>query len=366
MTDASRRTGTTQVYTWEPSNRAIAARYGVRPEEVVRFDTNTSPAAPDWIPDVVGGPFEPSLNEYPDSEYEELTEAIAAYVGVSVGEIVVGCGADEILDIVAKAALPAGGTAIVPAPTYGMYGVLTSQRAAQAVVVPRLGAEGGFGLDLDRLIAALPGVNVVWLCDPNNPTGQLEPADAVTAVLEATERSPGPPPIVVVDEAYFEFSGRTVVGLRERWPNLIVVRTVSKAFALPGARVGWAVATRPTIARLETVRPPGSVSTISARLGAAALAHPAWMRGNVARLVAERERFGAGLLAAGWAPYPSVTNFLLARIGDHDAAEAAAERLLHAGLVPRTFGPANPLRGHLRLTVRSAAENDRLLAAVTG
>jgi hypothetical protein len=69
MTDASRRTGTTQVYTWEPSNRAIAARYGVRPEEVVRFDTNTSPAAPDWIPDVVGGPFEPSLNEYPDSEY---------------------------------------------------------------------------------------------------------------------------------------------------------------------------------------------------------------------------------------------------------------------------------------------------------
>jgi histidinol-phosphate aminotransferase len=366
MSDASRRTGTTQVYTWEPSNRAIAARYGVRPEDVVRFDTNTSPAAPDWLGDVVGGPFSPTLNEYPDSEYEDLTAAIAAYVGVTAGEIVVGCGADEILDIVAKAALPAGGTAIVPVPTYGMYGVLTSQRAARPVVVPRLGPEGGFGLDVERLIAALPGTSMVWLCDPNNPTGQLEPAGTVTAVLEATDRTPGPPPIVVVDEAYFEFSGRTVVGLRERWPNLVVARTISKAFALPGARIGWAVAARATIARLETVRPPGSVSTISAHLGAAALARPAWMRANVARLVAERERFAAGLAAAGWAAYPSVTNFLLVRVGDHEAAEAAAERLLHAGLVPRTFGPANPLRGHLRLTVRSAPENDRLLAVLAG
>jgi histidinol-phosphate aminotransferase len=364
MTDAGRRTGTTQVYTWEPSNRAIAARYGLRPEDVVRFDTNTSPAAPDWLPEILGGPFDPPLNEYPDSEYEELTAAIAAYAGVTPGEVVVGCGADEILDLVAKAMLPAGAAAILPVPSYGMYGVLTSQRAARALVVPRHGPEQGFALDLERTIAALPGVSVVWLCDPNNPTGALEPAGSVEAVLEATARSAGPPPFVVVDEAYFEFTGRTVVGLHERWPNLIVVRTLSKAFALPGARIGWAIAARQTIARLETVRPPGSVSTISARLGAAALARPGWMRANVGRQVAERARFAAGLGAVGWMAHPSVTNFLLVRIGDHEAAESAAERLLHAGLVPRTFGPANPLRGHLRLTVRSAAENDRLLRAV--
>jgi histidinol-phosphate aminotransferase len=366
MTDAGRRTGTTQVYTWEPSNRAIAARYGVRPEDVVRFDTNTSPTPPDWLPDVLGGPFDPPLNEYPDSEYEELTAAIAAYVGVSPGEVVVGCGADEVLDLVAKAMLPAGTAAIVPVPSYGMYGVLTSQRAARPLVVPRLGPDRGFALDLDRIVAALSQAVVVWLCDPNNPTAMLEPAGTVEAVLAATGRTGGAPPMVVVDEAYFEFSGRTVVELRARWPNLVVVRTLSKAFALPGARIGWAIAARETIARLETVRPPGSVSTISARLGASALARPDWMRANVARVVAERERFAAGLTAAGWAPYPSITNFLLVRVGDHEAAETAAERLLHAGLVPRTFGPANPLRGHLRLTVRSGAENERLLAVAAG
>jgi histidinol-phosphate/aromatic aminotransferase/cobyric acid decarboxylase-like protein len=142
------------------------------------------------------------------------------------------------------------------------------------------------------------------------------------------------------------------------------VRTLSKAFALPGARVGWAIAARETIARLESVRPPGSLSTISARLGAAALARPAGMRANVERVVAERDRFATGLGTAGWPTYPSVTNFVLVRIGDHEAAEAAAERLLRAGLVPRTFGPANPLRGHLRLTVRSRAENDRFLEVI--
>jgi histidinol-phosphate aminotransferase len=364
MTDAARRTGSSQVYTWEPSNRAIAARYGLRPDDVVRFDTNTSPAAPGWLGEVLAGPFDPPLNEYPDSEYEELAAAIAAYAGVTPGEVVVGCGADEILDIVAKAVLPAGAAAIVPVPSYGMYGVLTSQRVARAVVVPRSGADRGFALDIERVIAALPEVALVWLCDPNNPTGALELAGTVEAVLEATAHSGAPPPFVVVDEAYHEFSGRTAVGLRERWPNLIVVRTLSKAFALAGARVGWAVAARETIVRLETVRPPGSLSTISARLGAAALARPAAMRANVDRVVAERERFAAGLRAAGWVTHPSITNFLLARVGDHEAAEAAAERLLRAGLVPRTFGPANPLRGHLRLTVRSAAENDRLLEVI--
>ncbi|MFI5255333.1 MAG: aminotransferase class I/II-fold pyridoxal phosphate-dependent enzyme, partial [Candidatus Limnocylindrales bacterium] len=224
----------------------------------------------------------------------------------------------------------------------------------------------GFALDIERVAGALADVAVAWLCDPNNPTGALEPAGTVEAVLEAAARTSGPPPFVVVDEAYFEFSSRTVVELRDRWPNLIVVRTLSKAFALPGARIGWALAARETIARLETVRPPGSISTITAHLGAAALARPAWARANVERLVAERERLGAGLAAVGWTPYPSVTNFLLVRIGDHAAAEAAAERLLHAGLVPRTFGPANPLRGHLRLSVRSPAEDDRLLEVAAG
>ena len=366
MTDAARRTGTTQVYTWEPSDRAIAARYGVRPEDVVRFDTNTTPAAPGWLPEVLAGPFDPGLNEYPDSEYADLAGAAAEYVGVDATEVLVGAGADEILDIIAKTFLAPDGTAIVPIPTYGMYGVLTSQRPARVLTLPRLGPDDGFRLDLPAVLDRLPEAQLVWLAVPNNPTGSDEPQSTILALLEAAQALGSAAPIIVVDEAYHEFTGHTVIPLRERFPNVIAVRTLSKAFALPGIRVGYAVAARPTIARLERLRPPGSISTVSATLGAAALRRPELAALNVSRSRAERERFAQALAGVGWSPLPSVTNFLLVRVGDHDAAEAAAERLLGRGLVPRTFGPANPLRGHLRLTVRSAAEDDRLIDAIRG
>jgi len=142
------------------------------------------------------------------------------------------------------------------------------------------------------------------------------------------------------------------------------VRTVSKAFGLAGIRVGFAVGSRAVIERLERVRPPGSISTPSAHLAAAALRDPAYALENVRWLTTERDWLSAQLTALGWQPTPSVTNFLLVRVGDHETAERAAEALLRAGIVPRTFGPANPLRGHLRLTVRTRAENERLLATI--
>src|SRR4029453_7545902 len=120
VTAAARRTAPSHVYTWEPSNQALAARYGVRPDEVIRFDTNTSPIAPSWLPDVLGGPFDPSLNEYPDSEYAELTAAAAAYTGVDPSEILVGAGADEVLDIIAKTFLSAGGGGGGAGPAFAM------------------------------------------------------------------------------------------------------------------------------------------------------------------------------------------------------------------------------------------------------
>jgi len=349
-----------QVYTWEPSNAAIAARYGLRPEDILRFDTNTVPLPPPWLGDALRGPFEPSVNEYPDSAYADVTAAAAAYYGVSADELVIGAGADEVLDLIAKAYLPAGSAAIVPIPTYAMYGVLTGQRAARIVSVPRLGRGEGYQLDVAAMLAELPAVQVVWLCSPNNPTGALEPMDRLEQVIQAASVLPKPP-LVVLDEAYFEFTGQTLIGLRNRYSNLVVVRTLSKAFGLAGARVGFGVADRTVIQRLERVRPPGSVSTISAHVAARALRSPQYALDNVAQLSAEREWLAAALTARGWQPAPSTTNFLLVGIGDHAAAERMADGMLHAGIVPRTFGPANPLRGHLRLTVRSRQENERLL-----
>jgi histidinol-phosphate aminotransferase len=349
------------VYTWEPSNAAIARRYGLRAEDILRFDTNTSPMPPNEIVAArLGRPFEPTLNEYPDSSYEELTSVIAAYNGVEPERIVVGAGADEVLDLAAKANLAAGGAAIVPTPTYSMYAVLTRQRDAGVVEVPRLGADANHALDVPGITAALASAQVVWLCVPNNPTGTLDDEGTLGAVLDATARL-AEPPTVVVDEAYFEFVDRTAVGLTDRYPNLIVVRTMSKAFALAGIRVGYAIASRPMIERLERVRPPGSISTISAALAAAALAQPRVARTNVERLATERVWLTARLREAGYVVRDSVTNFVLVQPGPLVSAEAMGERLLKAGIVPRTFAPDHPLAGSLRLTVRDRAEDTRLL-----
>lgn len=349
-----------QVYTWEPSNAAIAARYGLRPEQILRFDLNTSPALPGFVEEVLAGPFEPPLNEYPDSLYADLAEAAAGYVGCGPSEIVVGVGADEVLDIIAKAYLGPGRRAILALPTYSMYGVLTSQRDAHARVVMRLGPDAGFGLDLGKLLPALEGASLVWLCAPNNPTGAPEPEENLLAVLEAAAALGERGPAVVVDEAYIEFRPPSLVPLRERYPGLIVVRTVSKAFGLAGVRVGYAVAARPTIERLERYRPPGSVPTVSAAIAAAALRRPELACANARSLSLERDWLARRLEGLGLAPYPSVTNFLLCPIGDAATTEAATQHLLRNGIVTRTFGPGSPLVGHLRFTVRSRDQNERL------
>jgi histidinol-phosphate aminotransferase len=350
-----------QVYTWEPSNAAIAARYGLRPEDILRFDLNTSPVAPGLVAEALAGPFEPPLHEYPDSSYADLAAAAAGYVDAEPSELVVGVGADEVLDIIAKAYLRQDDRALLPLPTYSMYGVLSSQRGARLEPVLRLGPADGFALDLDALLPRLEGAAVLWLCDPNNPTGASERQDVLEQVLDAAHALGERGPLVVVDEAYVEFHARTLIPLRHRYPRLVVVRTISKAFGLAGVRVGYAVASRATIERLEMRRPPGSVPTISAHVAALALRRPEVARENAARLSEERDWLAAALRDMGLVPYPSVTNFLLVPMGGVEAAEDATEWLLRRGIVTRTFGPANPAAGHLRFTVRSRAENERFL-----
>jgi histidinol-phosphate aminotransferase len=352
------------VYTWEPPDRIIAARYGVDPADILRFDLNTSPATPPMLADALRGSFDPPLNEYPDSTYADLAEAAAAYVDADPLEILVGCGADEVLDIIAKTYLPSGAGSVVPIPTYSMYGVLTTQRGARLRAVPRLGADAGFALDVPAMEAAMADAAVVWLTVPNNPTGATESRSDVESLLHAGAALDRGGPVFVVDEAYIEFDPGSLVSLRREFPSLIVVRTLSKAFALPGLRVGYAVAQRSTIERLERFRPPGSISTVSSTIAAKALRQPGVAAANAAAIAVERDWFAARLAEVGVEPYPSVTNFVLCRIGSQAEAEAATERLLRGAIVPRTFGPANPLRGHLRFTVRNRPQNERLLGVI--
>lgn len=356
-------------YTWEATDEEVAARYGMPIERVVRFDLNTSPTPPALIADLLAsGRFETPLSEYPPADYRRLVSAAAERIGVGMNEIMVGAGADEILDIIGKVFLPEGSRAVVPIPTYAMYRIITEQRGASVIAVPRLGAQDGFALDGPGVRRAAADAAVVWLCDPNNPTALPEPAGSIASLLDdiaADALAAGrTAPVVVLDEAYAEFVGESLVGLRLAYPRLIVVRTASKAYALAGLRVGFAVATPAMTALLNPYRSPASISTVSSTLVAEAMRDGSAMAANVERVTRERDRVRQGLIDAGWPTGRSVTNFLLVDFGSIERSAAAAEGLLQHGLVPRTFGPSHPLADHLRLTIRDPHENDRLLEAV--
>jgi histidinol-phosphate aminotransferase len=355
-------------YSWEATDEEVAARYGVPVERVARFDLNTSPTPPDLAVRVLAaGRFASPLSEYPPSDYRRLVAAAAARYGVGRDELLVGAGADEILDLVAKAFLPPGGAAVLPTPTYAMYRVVTEQRGARAVPVARLPATQGWALDVAAVREAAREAELVWLCSPNNPTALPEPRGTIEGLLDSLARDAAidgrTPPVVVLDEAYAEFVGASLLDLRHGYPRLVVVRTASKAYALAGLRVGFAVARPETIAAIAPYRPPGSVSTVSVAVVTAALEDDRVLDANLARVARERERLAAGLRGAGWDVGPSVTNFLLACFGSRERAAEVGEGLLRRGLVPRTFGPGHPLHDYLRVTVRDSDENDRLIAA---
>jgi histidinol-phosphate aminotransferase len=354
-------------YSWEATNEAVAERYGIPIDQVARFDLNTSPAPPELAARLLAaGPVDRPMSEYPPADYRRLTDAAARRYGVRPQEILVGAGADEVLDIIVKTFLPAGGRAVIPIPTYAMYRVLTEQRPAEAVAVSRRPSTEGFALDVEAVRAAAPTADLVWLCSPNNPTGLPEPPGTIEALLDGLAvdaRSDGrPAPIVVLDEAYAEFTGSTLLPLRASYPGLVVVRTLSKVYALAGLRVGFAIARPEVIAAMAPYRPPGSVSVVSVSIAADMLLDEDAVAAGRARIERERSRLQAGLRAAGWSVLPSVTNFLLVDFGTPARSAEVAEAMLRRGLVPRTFPAAHPLAAYLRLTVRDEAEDDRLIA----
>jgi len=298
---------------------------------VLRLDQNTQPRPPDWYAGAAAWLSRIPVNAYPDSRYGELREAIAAYTGFPVENIVPTAGADEMLTLCALIALTPGDRAFVHRPAYGVYETATS-------------LAGG-------VLADDPGgARLTWVCSPHNPTGEDRPGDV------PDEGTGG---LVVVDQAYAEFGGTDLSHLVREREDVVVVRTLSKAFALAGARVGYVLAPEPVARALDTVRPPGSISSHANALALRALADTAGMRADVAATLAERERMRAGLAPLHWRIPPSDTNFLFADVGG--PARPVVERLLAAGIVVRTF---DALPRCIRITVGAPDEDDRVLAAV--
>ena len=293
----------------------VARLAGIDPSQVLRFDQNTPPLPlASTRPGAIAGALA-RVSGYPAGGYRELRSAIADYAGVEPENVVLGAGADDLILLCARAYAGPGDTIAVPAaPTYPLFRI-----AAQLA-----GAEIG---DADPVLT--------FACRPNNPTGELGPL-------------PDARPLVV-DEAYFEYSGVTAVDLLD--DGVIVLRTFSKLFALAGARIGYALAARETADELNGRQAPAPISTLSAALAVAALAEPP----DPSPVLEERERLAASLRALGLAPLESHGNFLYVPVED---GLALNELLLRQGLVVRAYPEA------IRVSVLDAPDDDMLVEAL--
>jgi histidinol-phosphate aminotransferase len=303
------------------------------------------------------------LNRYPEPQPRALVERLASLYDVAPESVLVGRGSDEAIDLLIRGFCRAGHDSVVICPpTFGMYSVAARIQGADVLTIP-LRADADFALDeqavLDR---CTPDVKLVFLCSPNNPTGNLLSEDSIISLTRALERRA----VVVVDEAYIEFSGaRSLAHRIPELPHLAVLRTLSKAYALAGARCGTLIADPEVISLLRKVIPPYAIPQLSmeAVLKVLEPAQVAVSRARLATIRSERERM---LVALSTLPqvtrvWRSAANFLLAQFEDPPLALA---RSRGAQLLIRDVRGYPGLGRCLRITIGSAEQNDRLLGAL--
>ncbi|MBS6435257.1 MULTISPECIES: histidinol-phosphate transaminase [Pantoea] len=308
-------------------------------------------------------PFELSqqtLNRYPECQPKIVIERYAAYAGLQPEQVLVSRGADEGIELVMRAFCEPGKDAILFCPpTYGMYSVSAETIGIEYRTVPAL---ENWQLNLPAIAEQLDGVKVVYMCSPNNPTGNLIDQEDIRALLDMTAGKA----LVVADEAYIEFCPQaTLSGWLKDYPHLVILRTLSKAFALAGLRCGFTLANKPVIDLLMKVIAPYPLATPVADVAGQALSDQgiALMRQHVAELNASRAWLLEQLPQIGMVQqvFPSETNYILARFAD---SPAVFKSLWDQGIILRDQNKNPGLAGCLRISIGTRKECERLIAAL--
>jgi histidinol-phosphate/aromatic aminotransferase/cobyric acid decarboxylase-like protein len=375
----------------KPAVRALAAYALARREAPVKINQNENP----WdLPEAVKRRvLEKALarpwSRYPDFDPRDLVEALARFSGWRSDGVLVGNGSNEMIEALFLVTVGPGTKVVIPEPTFTLYAILTTILGGAPVRVPlslrgapvvsggeesavasadpsgrgapkSLRMTHAFAYDTDALLHArrASGASVTVVCSPNNPTGTSLPLADVERLCADGDG------LVVVDEAYHEFAGRTVVPLLERHPNLVVLRTFSKAMALAGLRVGYLLASPELVREVNKARLPYNLNFLSQAAATAAIEEGSTLAANVGRLVAERERLLARLAdVPGVRTFSSDANFFLIECL---AAEAKAvfASLLRRGVLVRDVTSYPMLSRCLRVSVGSEEENDAFLHAL--
>lgn len=335
---------------------ALAARYSLDPARIIKLASNENPYG--MSPHVSAGLANTASAAFRYPVQSQLVAALAEKHRLSIENVVVGNGSNDVLDLAARAFLGPGRAAVSSQYAFSIYGILTTLAGADNVVVPA----GNYGHDLDAMLAAItPATSVVWIANPNNPTGTFVGYNSVRTFLERVPSQV----LVVLDEAYYEYldpadRAETPAWLVE-YPNLVLTRTFSKIHGLAGLRVGYGLAAPPIIELLNQARQPFNVNVLGMEAALLALADQAFAGRSYRHNQADRRRLAEGLAALGLQPLPAYGNFVTVAVPD---GAHVNNQLLHRGIIVRPLAEYG-LPDHLRISVGTPAEIQALLAALS-
>ena len=296
-----------------------------------------------------------NYNRYPDPHQWAIKQRLAPIKGVRPGQIFLGNGSDEPIDLLVRATCTPGKDSIlIMPPTYGMYEVSATINDVDIIKVP---LTPDFQVDVDAVLAAItPTTKLIWLCSPNNPSGNLLQADAIKAILEVADHS-----LVIVDEAYIDFADTpSWTNQLDTNPNLVVLQTFSKAWGLAALRLGMCFASEELIQIMNKIKPPYNISAPTQQLALEALECESQKNDMVGQILAERDVLAENLrsLPSVRVIHPSHANFLLVQFDD---AKGTFEHLIEQQVIVRDRSKVKLCDGCLRITVGTRAENERLL-----
>jgi histidinol-phosphate aminotransferase len=295
------------------------------------------------------------LNRYPDPHQKKLKQKIASLKNVGEDQIFLGNGSDEAIDLLIRAFCePSTDEILIPQPTYGMYAV---SAAINNVQVNQVSLTNDFDIDIDATLQAItPKTKLIFLCSPNNPSGNLLSNEKIMKVLNSFSG------IVVVDEAYIDFTSSPGFGSRlNEFQNLVVLQTLSKAWGLAGIRLGMCFASKEIISILNKIKPPYNISGATQSIAQECLNKPEIKEDQVKEILSQRKQLAEGLSSIKIVEhtYKSDANFLLAKVKD---AKQVYQKLLDKGIVIRDRSNVLLCDDCLRITVGTPEENKVLLA----
>jgi histidinol-phosphate aminotransferase len=339
----------------------VAREFGLDEARIVKLASNENPlgmppSAQTAIQHAIA-----DLGRYPDANGFELKTALAARYGVGEDWITLGNGSNDLLELAAHALIERGESVVFAQYSFVVYALATQGVGARAIVVPAK----AYGHDLDAMLDAIEDdTRLVFIANPNNPTGTFIPGEQMEAFLKKVPSHV----VVVLDEAYTEYLDASQrydsIEWTRRYPNLMVSRTFSKAYGLAGLRVGFAIAQPPLTDLLNRVRQPFNVNSLAQTAAVAALADQAFLDKSAALNAAGYTTLTAAFDALGLEYVPSHGNFVLVRVGDDDGAGARVNTgLLKEGVIVRPVGNYG-LPQWLRVTIGLPAENETFVAAL--